>query len=361
MVKDYHSRYEKLQAYIELMKAKAAEGHLSVPRQMLEMIVLWLFRGLGPGYYLFGRFWRREIPFREKLRHLGVRAYRREVNKINPAAYQKLTQHKVAEKALLSLFAIPTPKFMGFLHATRGYSLDGGVLSNGSDLDRLLVSERPSRICIKFVEGWGGAGFRALEVSYTTGQPELLCLADGRSWTSKEFASDVLELASNNEGYIIEEYLEQHHWYSKINPSSVNTVRIYARLESGSDANILGGYLRAGRKGAIADNATLGGVFFLINVDQGVLRRGRYNCIGTEEFSAHPDTGMILEGCKLPCWNEILALVPKVLNVFPYTNFAGLDIAVSPAGPVLIEMNSEPDRTAACDIDLPTLDMLRRY
>ena len=80
--------------------------------------------------------------------------------------------------------------------------------------------------------------------------------------------------------------------------------------------------------------------------------------IASHEFSTHPDSGIQIEGCQVPYWDAVREIAPKAMAVFPYTQFAGLDIAVTEQGPVLIEINCQPDRLAACDIDLPTLDMI---
>ncbi len=344
--------------YLELARSKAVEGHLPLSRQIFEMLILYLYRGLGPGYYLFGRFWRREIALRDKLRHLNERDYARKVAEINNPRYQKLSQNKVAEKALLSLFGIPTPRFFGHLQTSTGRTFRNEPLRDAGDLAVLLEMERPARVCFKLIEGWSGSGFEAAEVDYSVSPPRLCPLPNSDPIGLEVYLNERLKLGGNPVDRIIEEYCQQHTWYQSLNPTSVNTLRIYVISSTEQPIRILGGYLRIGRRGSITDNVSTGGVFCPFDPESGVLEAGRLNTIDSACYSKHPDSGVQLEGCQLPGWKEIRAMIPVALEIFPNTRFAGIDIAMTEEGPAIIELNVEPDRTASCDIDIPTMDML---
>lgn len=348
----------RLSGYLRLMRLKAAEGHLGVGRQLAEILVLWLVRGLGPGYYLFGRFWRRELPFRDKLRHLNERAYERRLDQVNNPDYRKLSQHKIAEKAMFGLFGIRTPRFIGHLHAAEGRGRDGGPLRDARDLTALLRQERPARVCFKLTEGWSGIGFEAAEVDCGFTPPRLRPLPDGEPLAIGAYLEKRLGFGRDGKGRIIEEYCSQHAWYRSLNPTSLNTLRVYAILRDDQTLRILGGYLRIGRSNAVIDNASAGGVFFPFDPASGVLRAGRFNTFDTAHFPDHPDSGIQVEGYRLPGWDQIGPMAGDTLRAFPGIRFAGLDIAITEDGPCVIEINVAPDKTAACDIDLPTLDML---
>jgi len=58
-------------------------------------------------------------------------------------------------------------------------------------------------------------------------------------------------------------------------------------------------------------------------------------------FAVHPDTGVKIEGAILPRFQEALALAARSVLAFPHIAFSGLDIAMSPAGPVVIATNVE--------------------
>ncbi len=348
----------KIAEYFQYSRQKAAEGHLPVHRQLFEMLLLYLRRGLGPGYYHFGRFWRREIPLRDKLRHLNEADYQHAVARLNPEPYQKFSQHKVAEKALLNALSVPTPTFYGHLHRIKGVTAQGDRLTNAEELEAWLLYQRVDRVCLKPVEGWGGSGFLALACSYRQESVELRLLDQTQSLSVSEFFREQLSALQHDAAWILEAYCEQHPWYAALNSTSLNTIRLYARLASDNSVEMLGAYLRIGRGGSVVDNASAGGVFCLIDLATGTLAPARINEYDSPDVPQHPDNGIQLAGAVLPLWEDVLALARHCVRVFPGVRFAGLDIALTPTGPVIIELNVEPGRTAACDIDLPTLDML---
>lgn len=61
------------------------------------------------------------------------------------------------------------------------------------------------------------------------------------------------------------------------------------------------------------------------------------------DIDHHPDTGQPLIGFQLPCWNEAIALVKEATRHFPGLGIQNWDVAITPAGPVLIELNTESE------------------
>lgn len=328
----------------------AQHGGLPVARQFAEMLVLKLLRDLGPNYYHVARFWRREIPFRNKWRHANEREYDELLFAINPAVYQKASQHKVLEKATLSLFGIPTPKFIGFFHASRGGDRNQGALCTAADLQRVLMPYRGQRVCFKAVEGFGGRSFAALDIS--SDGDSLQHPISGQRWTLSEWTRELLQAP---DGWLLEEYLPQHPELAAINASSVNTLRIWV-LEQHGVFRAHYAILRVGRAGSQVDNTTSGGFACPVDMATGRLDSGLDLRRPHQPILQHPDTGVVLAGRQLPFWPECLALGAKALSAFPEMRFAGLDVAITPTGPAMIELNVFPDRISAVRWDLPHKD-----
>lgn len=335
---------------IEAGREAAARGGLPLSRQLVEMTALKLVRNLGPNYYQAGRFWRRDMPFRDKWRHANNREYEKYLFAINPAVYQKASQHKVLEKATLTLFGIPTPRFIGFHHAFRGSAADKGPLRATTDLRRVLQPYRGQRVCFKAVEGYGGRSFAALDVDADGEQ--LQHPISGQRWQLDSWHGELLEA---REGWLLEEFLPQHPVLAAINPSSVNTLRIWV-LEQHGEFRAHHALLRVGRAGSQVDNTSSGGFACPIQLDSGRLLAAPNLADPHSPITHHPDHGFALVGCQLPFWQESLALGCKALSVFPKMRFAGLDVAITPAGPCMIELNVFPDRISALRWDLPLKD-----
>src|SRR5690625_3408196 len=154
-------RVNQVSRIIGMSRRRASEGHLGLGRQLVEMVMLRTLHGVGPGYYHTAGFWRRGLSWREKTSQLGARAYQRRIMKLNPAAYHKLSGNKIAEKALLNLFDIPTPRFLGRLEARAGRDSAGRPLRDASDLEQIVNRLHAERLEIgrpEGPEGFGGKG-----------------------------------------------------------------------------------------------------------------------------------------------------------------------------------------------------------
>jgi len=325
------------------------EGHLPTLRQLAEMVVLKLFYGLGPGHYHTARYWRKGLPWSYKTGFWPYKKFRKTVSALNPPAYQKLSQNKVSEKALLQLMNIPTPKFIGRLHYQQGFSSGGGKLTCASDLESLLrEATEVEKICFKPVEGFGGLGFQAVRCIR---QEEITVemLDTGVRLTLTEFVVKVLKTSSGTD-YIVEEYIEQHPILARLNPSSVNTLRVWVSYMDG-ETSVIDAFLRVGRQGSIVDNTSRGAQIFRLDCSSGSIGQGMEKNMFNDVFENHKDSGEKITGVALPFWEEALGLAQKALTVFPNTRFAGVDIAITPSGPVVIELNVEPDPTSAIIFD----------
>lgn len=339
-----------LQRILLASREAARHGGLPVWRQLLEMLVLKLVRDLGPNYYHSARFWRREIPFRNKWRHANEREYDELLFAINPANYQKMSQHKVLEKATLTLFGVPTPRFIAFFHASRGGDRDGGALCNAGDLARVLKPYAGRCVCFKAVEGFGGRSFAALDVAEDGAS--LQHPISGQRWTLAQWCEELLQAP---DGWLLEEYLPQHPELAAINASSVNTLRIWL-IERDGVIVPTHAILRVGRAGSQVDNTTSGGFACVVDMASGRLHEGLDLKRPHQPIQQHPDSGIKLAGRQLPYWPEVLALGVKALAVFPEMRFAGIDVAITPTGPAMIELNVMPDRISAVRWDLPHKD-----
>ncbi|OBP14623.1 hypothetical protein A5320_12825 [Rheinheimera sp. SA_1] len=317
-------------------------------RQLLEMMLLFFIRNIGPGYYLQARWWRPEIPFKDKWLHTNKKEYNNFIDRWNSRPYQKTSQHKVVEKAVLQLLAVPTPEFIGFLHCRAGVQKSGQPLCTLEDFILLCQQLVGHRICLKPVEGYGGAGFAAFNIEFH----DRLLFTHPFSKAITEI-SDWWQLAAQNpDGYIVEHYLQQHPVLSDINPHSVNTLRIWLYQARG-EVKIGGAFLRVGRKGSLVDNTSSGGMICPVDITSGILQYAANAKNPLLQSSCHPDTGGQISGIQLPFWPECLALAGRALQAFPHVNVAGVDVAIAVDGPKMIELNVKPDQIGCARIDLP--------
>jgi Sugar-transfer associated ATP-grasp len=62
--------------------------------------------------------------------------------------------------------------------------------------------------------------------------------------------------------------------------------------------------------------------------------------LGTTDHTAHPETGEPLLGEIVPMWDRVLDLARRCAPLFQPVRYQSMDIGITPAGPVLIEINT---------------------
>lgn len=351
-----HGLFAKARKIASLSRQRAAEGHLPFLRQAIEMLTLRALRGVGPGYYHTAGFWRTDLAWKDKIGQLSAGEYRSFLAKWNPPDYRKLSQHKIAEKAILTLFSVPTPRFLGLLATRNGLDSHGEVLCSADDLARLIERERADRIVFKELEGYGGKGVRIIDV-HREGGLAVAPLGSAERQPLRDYAASTLQLAQGR-AWLVEEYFTQHPSMSGLNPTSVNTVRIWVLEVSEAESTIVTAYTRIGRGGMVVDNATSGGIVAPIDLATGVMRAAQDAGEERRLYPRHPDHGAQIEGAPIPHWDAVQAVARRALGVFPRLRFAGLDIAIGESGPVVLELNVCPDREAAAFTGCATRSLL---
>lgn len=349
---------DKGRRILDLSRRRAKEGHLSTLRQGLEMLLLLLLRGMGPGYYHMAGLWRIELSVADKLRHPPRREYQRLLKRVNPEPYRKLSQNKIAEKAILALFRVPTPRFLGRLSVTVGRDGTGRALTTVGSLEALLTRERIERVVFKQLEGSGGKGIRIAEIQPGPGM-SVRELGSTVSIPFERYCADILTLSEGGD-WLIEEYLHQHPVIAALNPSSVNTIRIWVLRHDDRSCEVLVAYLRIGRRGSFVDNVASGGLIAPIDLTTGRLGMGQHPGPSRERHAQHPDHHVSIEGVEIPFWDDVKQVASSALTAFPGLRFAGLDIAIGSDGPYVIELNVIPDREGAGRLDGTVFDRLRQ-
>ena len=134
-----------------------------------------------------------------------------------------------------------------------------------------------------------------------------------------------------------------HPDLKKINPESVNTVRVIVINEHGNDPIIPFAFMRIGtKKSGSVDNVAQGGMVCKVDV-----KTGRFYDAQTltdhvyTNVERHPDTGEPLEGV-IPNWETVMNGLLDISRYCPQLTWLGYDIAVTQDGFQIIEINSHP-------------------
>lgn len=147
--------------------------------------------------------------------------------------------------------------------------------------------------------------------------------------------------ASYKQNFIVQERLEQHPDMAKLNPTSLNTIRVMS-YNRGNEVIILYAVIRIGRKGQIIDNETAGGIKADVDLQTGRIKGCAMGSLA-EGRMPMTDVGTAIDGYQIPCLDKVLEVVKEMHHRLPYFNLIGWDMSVDKNGnPAMIEWNSSP-------------------
>ena len=169
------------------------------------------------------------------------------------------------------------------------------------------------------------------------------CNGDGVEGIRNNDADSVKELFDHYSiNFIVQEKVVQHPDIQRVNPSSLNTMRLYTYRHLDGSYSFLYPFasLRFGDKGSVKDNISKGGGCCRIDAN-GVVddRVCRYKSM--ETYSLNQITGA--ENLVIPNYQVVVDTLLRMHRRLPYFDYIGWDITVLPDGaPLLIEYNLAP-------------------
>lgn len=169
---------------------------------------------------------------------------------------------------------------------------------------------------------------------------------------NKEKLEKVFADYKRNSLYIIEEYIHQHHEWSRINPDCVNTIRVHTvKAADGTYEACWHWLARFGRKGESIDmrNAFVmlvdpeSGRIITDALDEGVVG-GRNWFLSRESRMKEMNeaANVRFKDIAVPFKDEIMKAAEEAAALFPEITLIGWDIALTEDGPAIVEGNGFP-------------------
>ena len=161
----------------------------------------------------------------------------------------------------------------------------------------------------------------------------------------------VREQLDPKQGYIFQDALIQCEQMNKLNPKSINTMRIVTTMKDG-EVSVLTLLLRVGtEKTGNVDNWAAGGLAVGIEENGYLKPYGFYKPQYGQKTDCHPDTGILFCEFEIPFFRESVDLVCRAHKTLYGIHSIGWDVAFTEDGPVLIEGNDnwEISLMQACD------------
>ncbi len=254
------------------------------------------------------------------------------VNACNDRTWWAVTEDKWLSSCLLEKNNIAVPRTLAvFDKGARSYG-ETKHLKNENDLKSFLTSTESYPLFAKTINGMWSAG--AFTISGRTDSHVLLGDRDPLSF------GELVETAIGDQPYLIQECLKPHSVFEGIT-DAIATVRSlniisddglkvpYTHLKLPQGRNIADNFWRPGNLLCDIEPET-GKVRTIVEVKDG--RRCTLQSL--------PNNQRVLVGEQLPFWQKLKELNRKVALLHSANRFGSTDIALTPDGPVVVEVNN---------------------
>lgn len=217
-------------------------------------------------------------------------------------------------------YGIKTPHVYGSVKDGKLYSTE---LNSLEDLTKANYN-----LMVKPLEGFCGWGIFHLR-----------CESGKLIVKGEEISIEKLKEMVSKGRYLIQDYItNQHEDMNRLYPNAVNTLRITVAREA-DGLRVMGRMGMLGAHGTDCSNWHFGGVSVNLKKD-GTLDKYGY-CKIDKMITAHPDTGVVFEGYKIPYFDEAIALAKRATECFYGICSIGWDVVITTDGPILLEGNDD--------------------
>ena len=307
--------------------------------QLKEIYALHRLNGLEPYEYFQYRLSDPALTWEEKKAYLSYNqgcALHRELSPLDDRA---ITSKFLSER-FFNWFDIPMPRTYGIYDPRFGRTADGKSLKNAQEFREFIEKLEADKFVLKPIASSKGAG-----ITVILGREGLIFIsANGERYSLEELFEKCLEgwkttYAHTSYGLLIQEYIEQHEILQRIQPHSLNTLRVITFINNREEVEILATMVKFGLGASAVDNFSSGGCAARVD-EGGIIRKVVLEDSGSfEHITKHPATNQQIEGIKLPYFDEAVALAVRAQLHIPQLRTLGWDIAITPEGPVIIETN----------------------
>lgn len=285
------------------------------------LYIFFILKIMPNNYHLFGFDFKNRSKFKEYLGDTLEPVYYNQL-RCKLWSHNILVHDKFVFKCLCQQNGLPVPNNFGLIK-------DNKINGNGTNLGELMASHGLNRVIVKPVLGGGGKGIHLISMND--------CLPISELEKIDACAGNYMK-----DGYLVEELLEQHEEMNKINPYTLNSIRIITILCSDGTAEILAAMLKTSSTNMPMDNFSQGGIVIGIDVCTGKLKSyGVMQYPQGKILHEHPLTKTKFSDFQIPFWQEVKETTEKAQKVFHQVKSVGWDIAVTPKGPVIIEGNQD--------------------
>lgn len=239
--------------------------------------------------------------------------------------YNILIDDKILCHDILSFYGIPVPERL-FVFRNNTFRCKEQLLSD-EEVDAKLSLIDDDIIFVKYFTGGGASGISILKLDEQDGKY--------KDENNNVISASLIREMYPNQSIIFERKINQNTLLAKFNKDTVNTIRVLTY-----NNEVISASVRFGRKGCFVDNIVKGGIAISLDINTGEFGEWGVRNYELKRYYIHPDTQIPFKGSIIKEWDEVKKLVERVCRMMPYYKSVGFDIAMTPNGPVIIEINT---------------------
>ena len=259
---------------------------------------------------------------------------------LNPLHCTDMVKNKILMYKYLAAANLPHPEVLAvFDKSTGGVTSGNRILITRQDWIHYIQTELPDEFIIKPAYGSMGLGVKYIRKDGDR-------LVDGHRTVSLSQLYDYMMSYPDSPAYLIQRRLQNHPAITDFtNNSMLQTLRITTYVSRSSQPEILYGAIKFILGDAIVDNYRRDGtpnIFGFIDIETGCINEiismyenGRL----TDPLVLHPETQKSFSDLEIPFWSESIELARRAAVQFLPVRSVGWDIAITEAGPSIVEGN----------------------
>jgi len=329
---------DRLEAPVRIDRARhlAAAAAQGLSGWALRWQVSRAARGPGaltPDEFYYFRLYDPEISRAERARFLGRAAQLAMHRACNDRRWLAAVHDKALFYTVMRGLGLPIPETVAAFERT-GRTFYWPSMRREDELRAVLMSPKSYPLFAKPIDGIFSVG--ALDLAGVEGETVRMKGGGGAS------VDDVMQfiVAFGRNGYLFQKRLAPHADLAERFGGTLASVRLLV-LEGPGGAALESAVAKIPRAANVADNFWRQGnmVASLDPKDGKILRVVSGVGEGMRLHETHPDTGATLIGYVLPGWGRVTQLCLAAAKAFPGVRTQSWDVALTPAGPVLLEVN----------------------
>jgi putative polysaccharide biosynthesis protein len=309
----------------------AGKSFVSMVREIFS-----LGRGFGKltpeDYFYFRLYDDKKYDFAAKQRFMSDKRHTYVANKCNDVKWWAMADDKLIANIILKGYPLPD---LEAVFSARPRNGGVSVMHSAQELEHFLMNGARYPLFAKPIYGVQSRGAWSIDAA---DKPARAVITHDGAKPVAEFAAMIA--GSPGDGYLFQRRLDLHPDLAVLCGNNLSTVRLVL-IQPDKAPEIIHALWKLRTSDNVADNFWRpGNMLAQLDIESGrILRVVQGVGPSQVELENHPETGKRLLGAVMPDWAKMKAIALECSQIFPKLRYITWDIAPTPDGPIIVEVN----------------------